>query len=177
MICPKCGQNIEDNKFCPFCGFGITEENSQNIIENEKLDSESMFNEEEKGTNEQGSTDEDEYIDINNNPFSYSGRITRLPYFLTSLVILVFLYINNCIKYLYNKTHNDSILSILYVSFFVMIIMTIIGFFAMIKRLRDIKWNPWLCLISLVPIVNYIFGLILLFMKSRYKDTANSKLS
>lgn len=169
MICPKCGQNIEDNKFCPFCGFGITEENSQNIIENEKLDSESMFNEEEKGTNEQGSTDEDEYIDINNNPFSCSGRITRLPYFLTSLVLWIFLNIDKFIEYLHKRTHDASILPIIEAFYFFMIIFAIIGFFAMIKRLRDIKWNPWLCLISFVPIVNYIFGLILLFKKSKYE--------
>lgn len=167
MICPKCGQNIEDNGFCPFCGFGISNDNSKNLTE---LDN--VVNEDENEINEQSTSLEEDYLIINNNPFSYSGRITRLPYFLTSFVIGVFLYINNCIKYLYNKTHNDSILLILYVSFFVMIIMAIIGFFAMIKRLRDIKWNPWLCLISFVPIVNYIFGLILLFMKSKYKEAA-----
>lgn len=37
MICPKCGQNIENSGFCPFCGFEFTKENIQNIAEVKKL--------------------------------------------------------------------------------------------------------------------------------------------
>lgn len=169
MICPKCGQNIEDNGFCPFCGFGISNDNSKNLTE---LDN--VVNEDENEINEQSTSLEEDYLIIDNNPFSYSGRITRLPYFLTSLAILIFLNINNCIKNLYDKNPNDYIL---YAYILSMLILTIIGYFAIIKRLRDIKWNPWLCLISFVPFVSYIFGLTLLFMKSKYKDAANSKLT
>ncbi len=171
MICPKCGQNIEDNGFCPFCGFGISNDNSKNLTE---LDN--VVNEDENEINEQSTSLDEDYLIIDNNPFSYSGRITRLPYFWTLLVISIFLNINNCIENLYDKNHNDYIL-LLYAFKLSMLIFVIIGFFAMIKRLRDIKWNPWLCLISFVPIVNYIFGLILIFKKSKYKDTADSKLS
>ena len=164
MICPKCGQNIEDNGFCPFCGFGIPEENSQNIIEKVKSDSEVMFNENENDTNEQSTADEEEYLDINNNPFSPLGRITRLPYFLTSLVLLIFFRILNTIELLFGNNYHITILFMV-----IMVIMAVIGFFAMIKRLRDLKWNPWLCVICFVPIVNFIFGLILLFKKSKYE--------
>lgn len=33
----------------------------------------------------------------------------------------------------------------------------------MIKRLHDLEWTGWLCLLSILPLINIILGLILLF--------------
>ena len=36
MICPKCNQNIENNDFCPFCGYTFSEKTT--IIDNEEIE-------------------------------------------------------------------------------------------------------------------------------------------
>ena len=36
-----------------------------------------------------------------------------------------------------------------------------------IKRIRDIGWNPWIWLISLIPYVGIILGLLLLFVPGK----------
>ena len=168
MRCPRCNQDIEDNWFCPFCGFEISDDNSENIAEPDNI-----VNEEESEINEQNISLEENYIPIDNNPFSFTGRIKRLPYFLILIVLWIFSDIFNYIKNLFVATLSDTSYYLFYVCYYIVIILLIVTFFAMIKRLRDIKWNPWLCLLIFVPAINYAFGLILLFIKSQYEDTAN----
>ena len=56
-----------------------------------------------------------------------------------------------------------------------MMILGVIEIFTTIKRLRDIKWSPWLCLLGFIPYIVIIFRILLLFIKGKYGDTDNSK--
>ena len=126
---------------------------------------------EEVDLNEQFSSEE-EFLKVDNNPFSYSGRINRLVYFLTLVLIAISRLFVDFIKYLYDRNHNDYIL---YAYIIGMLIIGIIEIFAIIKRLRDIKWNPWFCLIGFVPYVTIIFRLLLIFIKGKYEQISSSK--
>ena len=148
MICPKCGQNIEDGGFCPFCGFEFTKENIQNIAETTKVEPENT-----------------EYINMNNNPLSPVGRIERLPYLLTKFgLIVTYVAAQMCMSYY--KTLNNN--SLFYVYIALMLLFLIAGIFAASKRLRDIKWSQWCLLIWLIPILGIVVGAPLLFIKSKY---------
>lgn len=46
--------------------------------------------------------------------------------------------------------------------------------FAMIKRLRDIGWNPWLTLVGFIPWINFVFFLVLCFMKVPEQSSATN---
>ena len=65
---------------------------------------------EEQELKEQDIKSKNECINIDNNPFSYTGRINRLVYFLTFLIIGIFRFFADFIKYLYDRNHNDYIL-------------------------------------------------------------------
>ncbi|MBR6127402.1 DUF805 domain-containing protein [bacterium] len=129
---------------------------------------------EEHELREQDIKSKNECINIDNNPFSYTGRINRLVYFLTFLIIGIFRFFADFLKYLYDRNHNDYIL---YAYILGILIIGIIEIFAIIKRLRDIKWNPWLCLVGFVPYVTIIFRLLLIFIKGKYENTGVSQTS
>ena len=115
---------------------------------------------------------DDELVNVDNNPFSYKGRINRLVYFFTSVVLGIFRLLIDFVKYLFDKNQNDYIL---YAFILSMMILGVIEIFTIIKRLRDIKWSPWLCLLGFIPYIVIIFRILLLFIKGKYGDTDNSK--
>ncbi len=88
----------------------------------------------------------------------FSGRIARLNYFVASLVIAFsFLAL--------------AIFLIKFLGVIGMLILMLVGiagiFFSFslaIRRLHDIGWSGWLALLFIVPCVNFIFGLLILFI-------------
>jgi uncharacterized membrane protein YhaH (DUF805 family) len=44
-----------------------------------------------------------------------------------------------------------------------LLVYGVIGLSLVIRRLQDIGWNGWLALVGIIPLVNIIFALIILF--------------
>ena len=99
--------------------------------------------------------------------FSPRGRAGRLRYFgyaigigfLTGVVMGVLSGIIGAISGDANTTAG-VIAVVSMVAYIAVLAVTIIF---MIKRLHDLNWSGWLSLLTVIPLVNVIFGLILLF--------------
>ena len=163
MYCPKCGRDIDNSEFCPYCGTAL----SQNVIEIDNSNSDNMVEPEEDNIDEQIVIQEDDYIEINNNLFSCSGRITRVFYFLTIISIRI---IYATIKYAYEESNNKILLHIFILS---LLLMALVEFFATIKRLRDIEWSPYLSLLYFIPYAPTVIFIVLMFMEGKYNDYKN----
>ena len=100
----------------------------------------------------------------NNNPFDYKGKINRVTYIITYFCVKTLNVLLDFIKYLYDKNHNDFIL---YAFILGMFVVGILEIFAIIKRLRDIGWTPWLCLIGFIPYVVIVMQLLLIIIKGK----------
>ena len=107
---------------------------------------------------------------VNLNIFSFRGRIGRLQYFyLNTILLIICMCLNFFINYTDKNIHTNSSLLLL---IFLILLLTIfyVGFAIITKRLRDIKLNPFLSLLIFVPIIDFIFGMILLFTPSKYPN-------
>lgn len=100
-------------------------------------------------------------LPINNNPFSYKGRLRRTGYvlsvcalFLSSIAIFVIL---STIFLDYNIC--STITSIT---------LAILLIFASMKRFRDLKLSPYMSACLFVPLLNWLTILYLCFKKSKY---------
>ncbi len=97
----------------------------------------------------------------NINVFDPRGRLHRLHYW----VLIVFC--NVTIRILLGSS-TDSI--------FLIIILLYMQFCAIMKRLNDIQVSRWLILLILIPIINIVFGLYLLFMPSKLQKIEKDNL-
>ena len=105
------------------------------------------------------STDID--LDINNNPFSFTGIIGRCSYLITKTVILLLFLTTVFILKHYNSEYMVILLALLlFLSFST-------SLFAASKRLRDIKWKQWLLIIWVIPFIGLCIGFPLLVIKSK----------
>lgn len=103
-------------------------------------------------------------LNLNNNPFTFTNRITRKSYLITKILILfIFLAGMAVIK---NLEQNEY-------SFILIAIITFITYganlFAASKRLRDIKWSQLFLIIWTIPFLGLIIGIPLLFVKTKYE--------
>ena len=107
----------------------------------------------------------------NKNPLSFTGKISRLPYFITKLLIMIFAIMLTAIC---NLTLNStSRFDIVMCQSIVLPIIFLLALYAASKRLRDIKWSQWLLIIWAIPYVGLVIGIPLLFVKSKINDTLN----
>ena len=104
----------------------------------------------------------------NKNPFCFTGIISRLPYFITKLILLVM-----AIAPAFYKTVNNQIdeMQFMILQFIVLQIVFIVAFYAASKRLRDIQWSQWLLLLWAIPFAGLIVGIPLFFVKSKFNST------
>ena len=144
MICPNCKEEIEKTSICPHCKFEFSEENIYEISEKLKIPP------------------------INLNPLSFRGRIGRLQYFCSCVLLGIMLQGILVIFFLIDEKTNKS---------FYELASIIVGLFAcyfffalIIKRLRDINISFWTMLLFLVPFVNALYDLYILFAPSNYPD-------
>ena len=103
----------------------------------------------------------------NKNPFSFTGTINRLPYFITQLVLLVITSIPAFYKIINNQIDE---MQFMILQFVVLQIVFVIAFYTASKRLRDIQWSQWLLLPWAIPFVGLIIGIPLLFVKSKINN-------
>lgn len=102
--------------------------------------------------------------------FSFSGRIGRLRYLAYPLTLyFLFIFVSGLIAALTGIgadgiTNSDSL-------FFmpVWLLMLVYLFVHGVRRLNDIGWSGFLSLLYLIPVVNLILGLLLLFMPGTAK--------
>lgn len=107
---------------------------------------------------------------INNNPIAFVGKIQRLPYFITKLLLLFFLIIPFVFKQI-NPQLDE--MQCLIIQIMVSSIVLVVAFYAASKRLRDVQWSQWLLLVWVIPYVGLVVGIPLLFVKSKIVDSTD----
>lgn len=96
----------------------------------------------------------------NNSPFSYQGRMTRLPFVLTSIVyFFIFGFINLLMKGTTKEieragAYGDPSVAPLILLLLAYVFLIILVFFAWIKRLRDLRRRWWMSFVCLIPLVS-----------------------
>lgn len=102
---------------------------------------------------------------------SFSGRLNRKPYVLRSLGVCVYIGIVQAVAYILMQIAasligEDAIVPIILIALFAFILYIpaiVIGVSLQIRRCHDNDWPGVLVLVNLVPFVQSIFGLVLLF--------------
>ncbi len=87
--------------------------------------------------------------------FIFPGRLHRLAYFLRGVATDIF----GCFVYAFSGTNTSS-------AWLVLLLVTLCVyqlFFIILPRIRDIGMGRWWLLLTLVPGVDVVFGIILLF--------------
>ncbi len=110
---------------------------------------------------------ENNIIDVNNSPFSFTGRIERLPYLYTKIGLVCFWFLLIVFMALY-KTFNIECLQL--VAYIIKLFFWVLCVFAASKRLRDINWSQWYLLFWFIPFVVFLAELPLFFIKSKYSS-------
>lgn len=102
---------------------------------------------------------------VNNNPFTFIGRMEQIPYLITKSSMLVILLIAVIIIKHCGQPEFSVILTTLsaFVTF-------LVGLFAASKRLRDIKWSQLFLIIWAIPFLGLVIGIPLLFIKTKQVD-------
>lgn len=108
---------------------------------------------------------------MNKSYFSFSSQSGRLEYFITQLILAISATVISAIsgledQYTINDPYYSAPISV-DGAIFVLILLFILLYLSILstcKRLNDLGKSPWLALLSLIPIVNLVFGLYLLFM-------------
>ncbi len=116
--------------------------------------------------------DDNDYFKIRNNPFIYTGRIHRTAFWITFLCLVVLLYLwgHFFIKF-FSGNYEVWVYVVIY--FFYNLALCLLLFLSAlcaIKRLRDVKRNPWYSLLIPVPLANIALFLYLGLVPSQWKD-------
>lgn len=103
-------------------------------------------------------------IKANNNIFSFTGKIARLPYFITKIFLsMVALTPVACKSFGYQF---DDMQFLLF-EYLIFQIVFILALYTATKRLRDAGLSQWLLIIWVIPIVGSVIGIPLLIVKSK----------
>ena len=115
---------------------------------------------------------------IKENFFSYDGRLNRLRYLKRIMILVVSGWFLSALSVILSEiaASTDNAYLLIFSSIFliatglfgVIIIISII--MLKIRRLKDFNASPWWVLLSLVPFVNIIFGLVLLLKEGTKGD-------
>ena len=98
-------------------------------------------------------------MDVQRLFFSLNGRLNRKPYFFGNLALGV-------ISAIFKAIQDNSDGALISILTFVVAICVVVGSISLIvKRLHDLDKNGLFVLISLIPLVNALFGLYLLLAK------------
>ena len=104
--------------------------------------------------------------------FSYKGRMKRGEFALLHLFYILLGGLG--LGFIYIGTTLSFALDILLIAIGLLVFLLIgaIYFSAVVKRLHDLNHNGWFLLICLIPYINVIFWLYLLFRKSVDKNNS-----
>ena len=103
--------------------------------------------------------------------FSFSGRIGRLRYlaYVMGLYLLLIL-VGGIVGAvmggagLFDAANDDLPLSAWALLVPIYLVLLVYGFAFMVRRLNDIGWSGWLCLLVIVPFLGGLFALAILFI-------------
>ena len=96
------------------------------------------------------------------NPFDYKGRLNRQPYFLIGIIIgaVIQLLVR------YPKAHHLAMAPAIQIIIVVILLLSGTGVIMLtIARLHDLDKSGWYVLLQVVPLINFIFALYVLFAK------------
>ena len=95
-------------------------------------------------------------------PFSPRGRLGRIRYLFYSILLLLgFVLIGGLLVAATSKAGAEVPMELLMVGYVALIVFQ---FILTIQRCHDFNATGWLSLLTLVPFINWVFGLLLLFM-------------
>lgn len=98
-------------------------------------------------------------------PFlTYEGTLKRLPFAIATLLVIPIL--STILVAIFSAISLDIVGSIATLA------LAVIGIFATMQRVRDAGLNTWLTLLIIVPVVNLVFYIILLFKGSKEEAPA-----
>ena len=109
--------------------------------------------------------------------FIFSGRLNRKSFFWLSVIIFIFSTIGLTLSEVANQLYIQEQTSaenaqILTIAGIVLFLIAQISFFSLaVRRLRDIKWSPWLVILLFLPLISFILLLILFFKPTIEEDT------
>ena len=112
--------------------------------------------------------------------FYPKGRIKRLPFFIGNITLYLLLFI---IAIKLKPSSKDFLLKgdawtvtgvTSPIGLMVVVLYVYSAFILMIKRLRDINYSPWLCLLTFIPAIGPLFFLYLFVEQSAYQTPYSS---
>ena len=104
---------------------------------------------------------------INKKLHSSAGRITRKTFFFTQLLICVVNFVLSIVLEIAEAKHFSGFYAFLTVIYcLISIYICVLSVFSMVKRCRDAGISAYWCFLLLVPIVNLVFIIFLLFKGS-----------
>lgn len=135
-----------------------------NRSKNDNSSSESL-----KGRSNPPAPEESTWTKLKENFFTHKGRLNREPYILRVTVVTL-IYIADFATLLYIDTIpmrelTDFGVFLAVILSIALIILAVSIFCLAIRRLHDLDRSGWWVLLSFVPIINFIFGLYLMFRK------------
>lgn len=151
--CPYCGETVEKGDiYCVRCGAKLPEETAP------------------AGQDGGGGP---KLIIATSNPtvrmleekfLTYEGRLNRKPYFIRILMMSVLGWIG---KHLWDSFYPFSLSGtvLMVLGAILCVIAFVAGIMLVIRRLHDMDRTGWLALLSFIPIVGFIFALVLLLFK------------
>jgi uncharacterized membrane protein YhaH (DUF805 family) len=94
----------------------------------------------------------------------FTGRLARLDYFVANIYTAVFSIIGFVIRVVLKDVPAD------FIGFLILILAVIVGVSISIRRWHDLDKSGWYVILSIIPIVNIVADLILLFMPGTKGD-------
>lgn len=97
----------------------------------------------------------------------FTGRIARLNYFLSSFTTGIFAWVLIVLLALvFGRIVGFVVLLLAYIA------VIFLNFSLIIRRCHDLGWNGWWSLLTLVPLANIVFGLMILFKRGEQAPNA-----
>ena len=177
MVCNKCDNEIDDDsKFCSFCGKRVEkkEETINQIEQNVELIKvdENISNNQIKNINKTNNTTFREFF------FSCDGSIGIKEFFFRGVLPLAMLLIFSLTSFFITKAIGETngffkFLNLIIVIFWISIYALV--FNITVKRLHDVNINGWWAILSLIPLLNFILLIFLLFAPSKQNNVYGLK--
>ena len=167
-FCPQCGVKLEEGaKYCPSCGQNLNDETS--TVNLDKLPTSVESNYDKSFNPYSAAVDTTPFQPDNGlweNLFNTKGRLNRWRYFKRSFAIII-LYVVLLIAdiVLFLEPTSEYGMSVTgWIVFFALMIMLAIGSLCLtIRRLHDLNWTGWLCLLMTIPALNTAFWIYTTF--------------
>lgn len=174
-FCSKCGQKLEENSlFCPNCGQKIVTEQATNINVNTNStpDTTPVNLQKVQSSDVQVNTNQEQNKKKNTGGFfSFTGRLNRLGYLwrimLNGVCIVFFIAF---LQDAFSSSKSGNLAEAFLISLVVILIIGVSSLSLSVRRCHDLNQSGWLALVSLIPFINVLFSIYLMFAKGTDGD-------